>query len=211
MLTLYQVEWCPYCHRVREVLTELELPYKAVNVPRRPKDRKVVRKVSGQELVPVLVDGGAVAVGSGEAVRHLRETYPQPADFDEHVDAGAWRDVLRIDAPPDRVLARLRVVLKSEALEIVAEIAGDQLAPGRMPPDYTLVLVASPVAAAHVAQIDPTVATAVTVPIAVYAADGGTELAMIRPGATVWLYREPELLRTASAVAQRLVAALSAL
>ena len=22
MLTLYQAEWCPFCHRVRQVLTE---------------------------------------------------------------------------------------------------------------------------------------------------------------------------------------------
>ena len=32
MLTLYQSEWCPACHRVRQVLTELGLTYIAVNV-----------------------------------------------------------------------------------------------------------------------------------------------------------------------------------
>ena len=32
MLTLYQVEWCPYCHRVRQVMTELGLTYITVNV-----------------------------------------------------------------------------------------------------------------------------------------------------------------------------------
>jgi glutaredoxin len=33
MITLYQAEWCEYCHRVRQTLTELGLTYTAVNVP----------------------------------------------------------------------------------------------------------------------------------------------------------------------------------
>ena len=33
MLTLYQAEWCPACHRVRQVMTELGLTYTTVNVP----------------------------------------------------------------------------------------------------------------------------------------------------------------------------------
>ena len=32
MLTLYQLEWCPSCHGVRQVMTELGLTYTAVNV-----------------------------------------------------------------------------------------------------------------------------------------------------------------------------------
>jgi glutaredoxin len=32
MITFHQLEWCPDCHRVRQVMTELELTYTTVNV-----------------------------------------------------------------------------------------------------------------------------------------------------------------------------------
>jgi glutaredoxin len=58
MLKLYQVEWCPYCHRVRQVMTELGLTYECVNVQADRDEREELAAVSGQEGVPVLVDGG---------------------------------------------------------------------------------------------------------------------------------------------------------
>ena len=76
MLTLYQAEWCPYCHRVRQVLTELGLTYTCVNVPVQRADRTQVRELSGQDVVPVLKDGRKVLVGSDEIVAHLRAGYP---------------------------------------------------------------------------------------------------------------------------------------
>ena len=78
MLTLYQAEWCPYCHRVRQVMTELELTYTCVNVPLARPDRAQVRELSGQEAVPVLKDGRKVIVGSSEIIAHLRRPIRPP-------------------------------------------------------------------------------------------------------------------------------------
>jgi glutaredoxin 3 len=38
-IVLYQAEWCPYCARVRSKLTDLQLDYKNVNVPRSHSER----------------------------------------------------------------------------------------------------------------------------------------------------------------------------
>src|ERR1700676_4916034 len=56
-MVLYQAEWCPYCARVRKKLTDLLLDYKTVNVPHSHAQRDVVKDVSGQTSIPVLVDG----------------------------------------------------------------------------------------------------------------------------------------------------------
>jgi glutathione S-transferase len=50
------------------------LPVESVWVD--PADRSLVRKVSGQDLVPVIEDGGRVVHDSMTIVRHLEERYP---------------------------------------------------------------------------------------------------------------------------------------
>lgn len=57
-MKLHQVEWCPYCHRVRAKLTELGVDYEAVNAAASGEKRGEVRKLTGGNAVPVLVDGG---------------------------------------------------------------------------------------------------------------------------------------------------------
>ena len=108
MLTLYQAEWCPYCHRVRQVLTELELTYTNVNVPLARADRTQVRELSGQEAVPVLKDGRKVITGSDEIIAHLRATYPSPPDAADHAEVGRFRVVLELDEGPGEALELLR-------------------------------------------------------------------------------------------------------
>lgn len=56
MLELYQFESCPFCARVRQKLTELELDWIARTVPPPMSRRERVVKISRQPLVPVLVD-----------------------------------------------------------------------------------------------------------------------------------------------------------
>ena len=40
-IVLYQAEWCGYCARVREVMTDLLLDYKIVNVPENHAERAI--------------------------------------------------------------------------------------------------------------------------------------------------------------------------
>lgn len=77
IITLYQTDWCGYCAQVRNKLAELGLDYTIVNVPASHSDRTVVRDVSGQTYVPVLVDGDVVLDDENDIVRYLEKTYPQ--------------------------------------------------------------------------------------------------------------------------------------
>jgi glutathione S-transferase len=58
-LTLYNMEGSPYCRKVREVLSELALPYVVRNLPKgSPKRDELVRR-GGKMQVPYLVDPNA--------------------------------------------------------------------------------------------------------------------------------------------------------
>ncbi len=74
-IVLYQAEWCPYCARVRAKLTDLLLDYKVVNVPRDHASRTVVKEVSGQTSIPVMVDGDVVLDDDDDIIPYLEKTY----------------------------------------------------------------------------------------------------------------------------------------
>ena len=81
MLELYQYEGCPYCADAREALDDLGLDYVVRSVPHDPGERDRVRAVSGQDLVPVLVDPERkqVVADSRAIVHYLKENYPRRA------------------------------------------------------------------------------------------------------------------------------------
>lgn len=69
MLKLYQTEWCPYCARVRSKMTDLEITYININVPRAKANRKELIEVSGQSGVPTLVtEEGQIIADDDEAI-----------------------------------------------------------------------------------------------------------------------------------------------
>lgn len=79
MLTLYQAEWCPFSSAVRELLTELELPYVAAPVEPWPEQRATLRKRFGTDEIPVLeTDDGAVHRGTREIFAYLTSLPPAP-------------------------------------------------------------------------------------------------------------------------------------
>jgi glutaredoxin len=75
MMRLYQFESCPYCKMVRELMSELQLTYINVNVPRDRSQRHEVLRISGQPTVPVLVDGDVVLDDEEKIIPYLREKY----------------------------------------------------------------------------------------------------------------------------------------
>jgi glutathione S-transferase len=75
MMTLYNLEPCPYCRIVREKLKSLHLEYETIEVPSYRGDRKAVFDVSGQYLVPVLVDGEEIIDDEDKIVAYLEKTY----------------------------------------------------------------------------------------------------------------------------------------
>ena len=74
MLTLYRTELSTNVERVALALAHKGLKVESVWVPFG--ERTEVRKVSGQDLVPVLVDDGKVVIDSMEIVRYLEERFP---------------------------------------------------------------------------------------------------------------------------------------
>ncbi|PHQ39699.1 glutaredoxin [Halorubrum persicum] len=77
-LTLYELEGCPYCTKVKTKLSELGLEYESVLVPRSHGERTEVEEISGQTGVPVLVDEANGIEGMSESddiVEYLDETY----------------------------------------------------------------------------------------------------------------------------------------
>ena len=78
-LTLYRI---PFSTNVERIA--LALAYKGVDVEWvdvDPDDRSPVVAISGQELVPVLVDGDLVLHDSPRILEHLEQRFPEPPLF----------------------------------------------------------------------------------------------------------------------------------
>ncbi|MFQ5330030.1 MAG: glutathione S-transferase family protein [Thermodesulfobacteriota bacterium] len=75
MIKLHQFESCPYCQRVRLVLEAKGIEYEKIETPQNRDDRTVIFELSGQYLVPVLVDGEKVLSDSSAIIAYLNEKY----------------------------------------------------------------------------------------------------------------------------------------
>lgn len=204
MIALYQTEWCPYCHRVRQVLTELGLTYTTVNVPYATEKRVELMAIAGQMEVPVLTDGDRIHTGSSEIIDYLRAAYTPPEDTDAHAAHGAWRMVAMVSLAPRAALAHVKELLEHKGFRILAEISGPELNE-RLPHDYAILQATVPVAAVKSLGIDPLASAAMMLPIAVIPTeDGKSVVSAADPVGQVWLYGEPELISVQSAVQRRL-------
>jgi glutathione S-transferase len=76
-LELWSFEASPYCRLVREVLCNLELPYRLRNVAKRSSKRPELVARAGKMVVPFLVDPntGKEMFESADIVRYLLATY----------------------------------------------------------------------------------------------------------------------------------------
>jgi glutathione S-transferase len=84
MLILYQAEWCPFSSAVREILTELGIPFVAHPVEPWPEQRNGLRERAGTDHIPVLeTAGGEFCRGIGEILSYL-ETQPGSGFAAEH-------------------------------------------------------------------------------------------------------------------------------
>ncbi len=79
MIRLYQLERCPWCAAVRQGLANVGQEYEIVEVTRDREGRREVQELTGQAIVPVLVDGNTVVWDSRRIVRYLYSTYDAAA------------------------------------------------------------------------------------------------------------------------------------
>jgi len=75
MIRLYRIPLSTNVERVALALAHKKLAVESVVID--PADRSEVRRVSGQDLVPVIQDGDRVVFDSMEIVRYLEDRYPQ--------------------------------------------------------------------------------------------------------------------------------------
>jgi glutathione S-transferase len=83
-MELYQAEWCPHSHRVRQRLTELGLDFVAHQVPAEPDDRERMRRAVGDDSIPALVDDEHIVLGDDEILAYLDERYEERLDAPAH-------------------------------------------------------------------------------------------------------------------------------
>jgi len=55
-LILFRLEGCPYCTKAEEILDSKGISYKKVEVPRSHEERTLLKELSGQVSVPVLIE-----------------------------------------------------------------------------------------------------------------------------------------------------------
>ncbi|HSK16551.1 MAG TPA: glutathione S-transferase N-terminal domain-containing protein, partial [Gaiellaceae bacterium] len=84
-LELYQAEWCPASHRVRELLTELGVDFVARQVPAARREREALVELTRSDSIPVLVPAGEPAVvGEERIAAYLADRYAEPPAADDH-------------------------------------------------------------------------------------------------------------------------------
>lgn len=92
-MELYQAEWCPHSHKVRQRLTELGLDFWARQVAADPDARAQMRQHVGTDEIPVLVpDDEEPVCGEADILEYLTR-------FDESPDAAAHREKAREEVP----------------------------------------------------------------------------------------------------------------
>lgn len=90
-LVLYEFEACPFCRRVREALTRLDLEVEVRPCPKGgTRFRGELLQVGGQEQFPFLVDAGAGVslYESSDIVAHLERRYGAEAKGDRPARSG---------------------------------------------------------------------------------------------------------------------------
>ena len=90
---LYQAEWCPHSHRVRQRFTELGVSFIARPVPAERADREELRRKTGSDEIPALVleDGTAINRDADEIIAYLDERYRERADAAQHREQAEQR------------------------------------------------------------------------------------------------------------------------
>ncbi len=91
MPEVWQAEWCPHSHKVREALTELAVSFVARQVPADPDDRDAMQQAVGSREIPVvrLPDGTLLDGDADDIVAALRQRYEEPAGAAAHREKAA--------------------------------------------------------------------------------------------------------------------------
>jgi glutathione S-transferase len=91
VIRLYRAPWSTNCERVALALAHKGVEVESVLIPYS--DRSPVERISGQGLVPVIVDGDEVIHDSTRIIRHLEQRFPEPPLWPADPARGAELDL----------------------------------------------------------------------------------------------------------------------
>lgn len=83
-MELYQAEWCPHSHRVRQRLTELGIDFTVRQVQADPDEREELERVAGTNEIPVLVTDDGQTVSGDENILVYLERFEDRDDAEQH-------------------------------------------------------------------------------------------------------------------------------
>ncbi len=83
---LYQTEWCPFSHQVRQRMTELGLAFVAHQVEPQRAQRSAMQAAVGSQIIPVLVldDGTVLDRDAHTIVEELGRRFAENEHSAEH-------------------------------------------------------------------------------------------------------------------------------
>jgi glutathione S-transferase len=116
VIHLYRFRFSTNVERVTLALAHKNVEVESIWVD--PRDRSPVEQLSGQQLVPVIDDGGRVVFDSTAILRYLEERYPQPPLY-PHEEAQR--------AAVDIYIDWFNRVCKRPPNEIEAELLADEV------------------------------------------------------------------------------------
>jgi glutathione S-transferase len=91
-LELWQTEWCPSSHRVRQRLTELGLSFTARQVPVEREARTELEAKTGARTIPVLVADADVVCGEPAILAYLDGRFTEPVGAVSQRERAARQD-----------------------------------------------------------------------------------------------------------------------
>ena len=74
-LVLFRLEGCPYCKNAEDALKKKSVKYRKIEVMPAHEDRKILKQISGQTSVPVLLQVIGAKDQDDEIIQLLKEEY----------------------------------------------------------------------------------------------------------------------------------------
>ena len=213
MITLYTLQECPHCEKVRKTLGRLRLDYQVVNVPKLGSLRKEVLALEGVDVpeVPALVDGDKVIQDSDEIIDYLNTEYGDSYFGDPHYGLTRVLDgVAFADAIP-----MVREALVGEGFGVLTEIDVKATMKAKLNEDfrnYVILGACNPPLAHQALTNEPAIGLLLPCNVVVTEEDDGRAVvSAIDPFALFNVLDRPDIRPLAMQVRKKIAAALTAI
>ena len=215
---LWQTEWCPASHRVRQRLTELGLTYTVHQVPVRAEARAQLRAATGASEIPVLVVDGSIVSGEPAILAYLNEHYIEPTGRRRATrqsgqgkakgtggsmsQVGSTYTVSRsTDLSFTEAVARVREQLAADGFGVLCEIDVQATLKQKLDVDrepYLILGACNPALAHRALEAEPELGVLLPCNVVIYQEDGQTRIAAVDAEQMLSIVGNDELAPTAT-------------